>query len=329
MDIKITSRRFIYYLSYSTRKRKNLFGSGYARLGDEYLFLKAEYAIVCYTKCENDNNLTAIYFFSERLRKVNLNRNNPPLISPANLAEKVAGHKEVLLMMDYDGTLVSIMPRPDLARPDKELLKILEQLCRLPKYTLAVLSGRRPEELRELLPVPGLYLGGVHGAVIISPDGDFIPLQARTGVEKIITTLCKLADECIKNQPGFLIENKRYALAIHYRLAGFEPAEKVLESFIKESKRLRRQFDLELLKGKKILEVRPKGLHKGNAVSWLKKNLPQAFFVFLGDDTTDEDAFKCIENGLGVLVSEHLRPSNASLRLKSPLEVQKFLELLA
>jgi len=267
-------------------------------------------------------------FLVKGLSKVNSNRNTPPLILPAALAEEVAGHKEVLLMMDYDGTLVPIMPRPDLARPDKKLLKTLEQLCRLPKFTLAVLSGRRLEELRELLPVPGLYLGGVHGAVISRPGGECVCLLARTGVEEVITMLCRLAGECIKNQPGFLIENKCYALAIHYRLAGSEAAEKVLGNFIKESGRLRRQFALELLKGKEILEVRPEGLHKGNAVSWLKKNSPRAFFAFLGDDTTDEDALKCMENGLGVLVSEHPRSSNASLRLKSPLEVQKFLELL-
>lgn len=288
----------------------------------------AKYAIVCYTEGGDDNNLLMVYIFGERLRQMNSNQNNPPLISPANLAREIAGHKEVLLMMDYDGTLVSIMPRPDLARPDKKLLKTLERLCRLPKYTLAVLSGRQLEELRKLLPVPGLYLGGVHGAVISRPDGECVSLLDRTGVEEVITVLCRLAGELIKDQPGFLIENKRYALAIHYRLADSEAAEKVLGDFTIESRGLRRQFDLELLKGKEILEVRPKGMHKGNAISWLKKNSPRAFFTFLGDDTTDEDAFKCVENGLGVLVSEYPRPSNASLRLNSPLEVQKFLELL-
>lgn len=260
---------------------------------------------------------------------MNSDQNSPSLISPATLAKRITRYKEVLLMMDYDGTLVPIMPKPDLARPGKKLLKTLEQLCCMPKYTLAVLSGRRLEELKGLLPVPGLYLGGVHGAVISRPNGELVSLLARTEVEKIIAMLYRLADECIRSRPGFLIENKHYTLAVHYRLAGIDVAEKVLENFIKKSEKLRQQFDLELLRGKEVLEVRPKGLHKGNPVSWLKKNLPQAFPVFLGDDTTDEDAFGCIENGLGILVSECPRPSNAGLRLKSPLEVQNFLELLA
>ncbi|MEW6424671.1 MAG: trehalose-phosphatase [Bacillota bacterium] len=255
----------------------------------------------------------------------------PPLISPAALAEKVAEHEKVLLMMDYDGTLVPIAPTPGQARPAGKLLKILAQLAQRPEYRLAVLSGRRLEELGELLPVPGLYLAGVHGAAIKKPDGAVVPLLKGTDTEKVIAELSALATGLMGGRPGFLVENKRYALAIHYRLAGAAAAGEVLPAFIKESEKLRRQFALELLEGKEILEVRPKGLHKGEPVSWLKKNFPGYFSAFLGDDTTDEDAFRDLKKntGLGILVSEHPRPSNARLRLKSPAEVRQFLELLA
>ncbi len=253
----------------------------------------------------------------------------PPLISPAALAERLAGRAKILLMMDYDGTMVPIAPTPDQARPEKKLLGTLARLAQKPEYVLAVLSGRRLEDLLQLLPVPGLYLAGVHGAVVKKPNGSTVPLLKRKDTEKAILALANLARACIGSQQGFLVENKRYALAIHYRLAGAGQAEETLELFLRKSEDLRRQWNLELLQGKKILEVRPQGLHKGSPLLWLKKNFPGHFPVFLGDDTTDEDAFRHNKNGQGVLVSVHPRPSYANLRLKSPSEVQEFLELLA
>ena len=256
---------------------------------------------------------------------------DPPPISPAALAEKVGVNEAILLTMDYDGTLVPIAPVPGRARPGERLLKTLAQFGRRPEYTLAVLSGRRLEELRALLPVPELYLAGVHGAVISRPDGIIVPLFNDPDIARAIARLDDLARARIGDRPGFLVENKRFALAIHYRLAEPEAAEEVLASFLRESEKLRRQSGLVLLRGKKILEVRPPGLHKGKPLAWLKNNFPGHHAVFLGDDTTDEDAFQLLkkENGLGVLISEHPRPSSAALRLKSPFEVQQFLELLA
>jgi len=256
---------------------------------------------------------------------------DPPLISPAALAERVATGKKVLLTMDYDGTLVPIAPVPGQARPGERLLKTLAQLGRRPEYTLAVLSGRRLEELRALLPVPGLYLAGIHGAVISRPDGAIVPLFNEADISGAIARLHDLARARIGDRPGFLVENKHLALAIHYRLAEPEAAEEVLASFLRESEKLRRQSGLVLLRGKKVLEVRPPGLHKGKPLAWLKNHFPGHLAVFLGDDTTDEDAFQLLkkENGLGVLISEHPRPSSAALRLKSPCEVQQFLKLLA
>jgi trehalose-phosphatase len=74
--------------------------------------------------------------------------------------------------------------------------------------------------------------------------------------------------------------------------------------------------------------VRPKGLHKGKFIDWVREKAPLAYITFIGDDTTDEDAFACLEEGLGVLVSKDHRPSKASLRINSPVEVQEFLRLL-
>ena len=258
----------------------------------------------------------------------------PPPVTPAALAEKVAAARKVLLTMDYDGTLVPIASSPYQARPGEGLLKTLTRLGRRAEYTPAVLSGRRLADLRELLPVPGLYLAGVHGAVIGRPDGSTVPLFSEEEFGRTIATIVRLealARARIGGRPGFLVENKGPALAIHYRLAEAKTAEEVLAGFLQESEELRRQAGLVLLRGKKVLEVRPPGLHKGKPLAWLITHFPGRCAVFLGDDTTDEDAFALLkkENGLGVLVSEHPRPSYAAYRLKSPAEVEELLELLA
>ncbi|HAG11811.1 MAG TPA: trehalose-phosphatase [Desulfotomaculum sp.] len=253
-------------------------------------------------------------------------QNHPILIKPEALAGKLDLYREVFLILDYDGTLVPIAPRPELARPDEGLLADLKQLCGLPCYKVAILSGRVLEELKELLPVPGLYLSSVHGVLIEDPAGNLTAL-ASADIEPVINRLYTIAVECIGDKKGYIIENKLIDLTIHFRLA--DPgAGDVLKSFIEKSKEVCEEFGLEFLEGKKVLEIRPKGLHKGKFIDWVRGKAPLAYITFIGDDTTDEDAFACLEEGLGVLVSKDSRPSKASLRLNSPGEVQEFLRLL-
>ena len=252
--------------------------------------------------------------------------NDPPLVQPEVLAGKLDLYREVFLILDYDGTLVPIAPRPELARPDESLLAELKLLCGLPGYRVAILSGRVFEELKELLPVPGLYLSSVHGVLIEDPAGNRTALTSAE-IGPVINRLNSIAAECIGDKQGYIIENKLVALTIHYRLA--EPgSEVILKSFIDQSKGICEEFGLELLEGKKVLEVRPKGLHKGKFIDWVREKAPLAYITFIGDDTTDEDAFACIDEGLGVLVSIEPRPSKAAFRLQSPEEVREFLRLL-
>jgi trehalose 6-phosphate phosphatase len=234
-------------------------------------------------------------------------------------------------MTDYDGTLVPLASAPERAVPDEDLLPLLARLAQKPRCVLAVLSGRRLEDLALLLPVPGIYLAGVHGAAVLKPDGQTVSLLNRKepSLTGTLRRLERLARETVAGRPGFLVENKSYALAIHFRNAAADEAEKVLAAFLQNGENLLSGAGLELLRGKKVVEVRPKGLHKGNAVKWLRHRFPGRTAVFLGDDTTDEDAFAEIESGFCVLVSEEPRQSRADLRLKSPAEVRLFLEALA
>lgn len=251
----------------------------------------------------------------------------PSLIKPEKLVA-IVDNRPLLLITDYDGTLVPIAPTPGEAAPPAELIKLLRKLCGLHDVRAAVVSGRPLARLEEWLPVQSLYLAGTHGAEIKEPGGERVELVNRAAVQEELAPLVRRARELIRGKEGFLLEDKGVSAALHYRLADPEQARAVTSCF--------RSAVLEMLpgaytlmKGKKVLEVRPGNLHKGRAVEWLLGRFPGHTVIYLGDDVTDEDAFRAVlGRGTGVLVSETDRPSRALYRLKGPVEVTRFLCLI-
>ncbi|WP_338832740.1 Trehalose-6-phosphate phosphatase [Moorella humiferrea] len=227
-------------------------------------------------------------------------------MSPNQLAAKIRAGGEVLLMCDYDGTLVPLAPHPSLARPGPHLLDLLRRLVMRPHLHMAVISGRSLDELRELLPVAGLYLVGLHGAYVLTPDKRVVSLIP-SGKEKIPwAEIFKLAQKLTAGLPGFYLENKGEAVAIHYRLAPPKTAASVLHEF-RRSMEPYHIFGIEFLEGNKVLEVRRRGINKGLAATYFIKKWPGALPVYLGDDKTDADAFSALPpNGLAVRVGNVL-----------------------
>ncbi|SHJ58203.1 trehalose-phosphatase [Desulfofundulus thermosubterraneus] len=253
----------------------------------------------------------------------------PPLTTPEKLAAWMVTAPQLLLMLDYDGTLVPIAPSPDLAWPNQELLAVLKKLTLSPDRAVAVISGRKLAELHKLLPLTGLHLVGSHGAEIQEAGGKTYRLFENRKLEEDILTLERIARECVAGSSGFLVENKGISLALHYRLAEPELARGVLGSFIERAAPIMGKDRLELLPGKKVLEIRPREVNKGKAVQYLCRKHAGALPVYIGDDRTDEDAFMALGEGCGILISSQPRPSAATARLPSPREVYQMLLLLA
>lgn len=266
-------------------------------------------------------------------------------------AEKaLAEGRRVALLLDYDGTLVPLAPLPSLARPTRDLLSLLTRLAARPWLRLVVVSGRRTADLRRLLPVAELWLAGEHGSELWGPpgfnppdlSGQVLPEDAREereALEAAALVLAQLAGlahpppvgEDRPTEGGFLLERKKGAVALHYRIADPARAQRVLAEL--EARRPRwEEQGLEVLYGKKVVEVRRRGWHKGRAVQVLKSLWPEAVFFYLGDDRTDEDAFAALaeEGGVTVLVGEGGRKgsSRARYHLPSPAAVHRFLERL-
>lgn len=226
-------------------------------------------------------------------------------MSPNQLASKIRAAGEVLLMCDYDGTLVPLAPHPNLARPGHRLLNLLRRLVMKPYLHMAVISGRGLYELRELLPVAGLYLAGLHGAHILTPDNRVVNLIPSDKEKIPWAEIFKLAQKLTAGLPGFYLENKGEAVAIHYRLAPPQTAAAVLHDFRRFMEPYR--IFIEFLEGNKVLEVRRRGINKGLAVTYFINKWPGALPVYMGDDKTDADAFAALPpNGLAVRVGNVL-----------------------
>lgn len=256
-----------------------------------------------------------------------MNRSSgPPPSHPESLARALADGTEddrVLgLFLDYDGTLVEIRPTPAEARADDELLDLLRDLAAAPRVRLAVATGRTLESLAQVLPpVPGLLRFGEHGASGQDENGVFNLVEAGRNVAPIPDPLIR----ALAGGPwpeGVRVERKSWSVAVHTRNApetSRTAAAARLRSLVEED------GEVEILTGKELWEVRPRGVHKGLALERFRSGLPSGRrrVACLGDDRTDEDAFRTLGPGdVGILVAADPRPSAAGHRLSSVREVR-------
>jgi len=176
--------------------------------------------------------------------------------------------------------------------------------------------------------LPNLYYAGNHGLEITGPMLKHI--EGSEFLAEIAQVYQQLLQQ-LKNIPGILIENKRFSLSVHYRLvteADLKPIHQALNQILAEHPNLKRHD------GKKVFEIRPQiDWNKGKAVYWLLTKLQLAqndtLTIYIGDDATDEDAFRAVKQcGIGILVTSHKQPTAAHYCLRDTQEVKKFLEFL-
>ena len=251
---------------------------------------------------------------------------------PAKLLPEIIQKRKLLLCLDYDGTLSEITARPSAARPVARARPTLQALAAHPqRVAVAIISGRDLATLRALLRPEGqVWMAGSHGIEIIDPRGKLYSQHASVKARAEISKIRAWIKREVPLRDGFIIEDKRTAIALHYRNAKPAPATAVrdgLREFIEM-----RCPSVTILSGKMVDEVIPRGLGgKGAAVRTIMKLIAQALTpVYFGDDTTDEDAFRELrEDGVTIRVGRACR-SWAQFRVDSPVKVVAALgELLA
>ena len=239
----------------------------------------------------------------------------------------------IVLLSDYDGTLTPIVSRPEeaiLPRDAKEKLNVLAQK---PAFSVGIISGRPLSEVKALVGIDGIYYAGNHGLEIEGPGLNFINPGAKEA-QITIKELVQSSSTKLASIEGVIVEDKGLSLSIHYRLVK-QDDEKVVAEIVRQiTSPWLRDGKIRLTSGKKVWEIRPPvDWHKGKAVETIIKEMKtvlrngQWLTIYLGDDTTDEDAFKIIHRpqGWSIFIGEENPSSNADYFLNSTSEVAVFL----
>lgn len=220
------------------------------------------------------------------------------------------GARPLLVVLDYDGTLAPIAARPQDARPQPGAAEALERLRDHGTHELAVLTGRRAEDVRGFLGLPDLTVVGLHG---MQWPGEPPPAPDRAALERLRASL--------PNFEGRLLEDKGATLAVHYRATPDRlaaAAEAALAAVPIPP-------GWEVMAGKKVREFRPAGHGKGRAVERLAREHPHRLPVFVGDDITDEDGFAAVARLGGVGIKVGNGETAAAHRVRSPADVVELL----
>jgi trehalose-phosphatase len=234
----------------------------------------------------------------------------------------------LFLGLDYDGTLVPIASRPEDARPSPAVQTLLTQLAHLSTVRVAILNGRPLSELLKLLPIPNLIYVGTHELELQTATGKLQRILPPGAFTSVIASLRREISASVGAYPGVVLEDKRQAVALHYRLANPKDGAQAVARFTAAVAVYQRKgIKLELVHGKHVVEVRPSGVNKGRALqSLLSQEAKGTLPLYIGDDATDEDAFRVIkEHGITIVVTEQPCISTARYTLRNPADVIEFL----
>lgn len=195
---------------------------------------------------------------------------------------------------------------------------------------LAIISGRDLADVQDLVAIDGILYAGSHGFDISGPKGHMENQQGRAYLPSLNRAERSLRDK-LEDIPGCQVERKHFAIAVHFRRVD-EAEIPAVEAAVAEVLALHE--DLRKTGGKKIFELRPDiDWDKGKAIAWILQKLEldreDILPFYIGDDLTDEDAFRELQNrGVAILVRDERRPTAAHYALKSPKEVHLFLNRL-
>jgi trehalose 6-phosphate phosphatase len=252
------------------------------------------------------------------------------------LARRIAGRRPAIFL-DYDGTLTPIVDRPEdavISRSMRQAVRGLAERC-----PVCVVSGRDRRVVQQLMGVDDLIVAGSHGFDIWSPREGTLEHDAGGDFEELIERVTARVREEADPIEGSLVEPKKASVALHYRLVA--DADRPRIAAIVDRLLAEHPDELKVTPGKMVYEIQPRlEWDKGRAVLYLlealKLNGDDVAPLYLGDDITDEDAFRALSRrGIGIFVGRADDPevggrgTSAAFVLDSIEEVERFLTRLA
>ncbi len=242
----------------------------------------------------------------------------------ADFFERLRHASSRLLLLDYDGTLAPFTPDRTRAFPYPEIPRLISRIAQA-GTRVVLISGRPAAELRSLLGIhPHPEIWGSHGTERLLPDGsyhiDSAPSEHRSALQAIAR---KLDSSGLAQQ----MEVKPGAIAVHWRGLSATQREAIEDQVKSMFTSAAANHGLHLLPFDGGMELRAQGKNKGDAVrALLAESVPGVAAAYLGDDQTDENAFRAIKGrGISVLVRPEYRPTDADFWLRPPDELSRFL----
>ncbi len=263
----------------------------------------------------------------ERGQANDINGSKPALKNPAPTApHSLSVLDNIAIMLDVDGTLLDIAPRPQEVFVPKNLRETLQRLRGQLDGAVAFVSGRPLEDIDRIFTPLKLPAVGGHGAEIRMPGDGRIKRHTRVVFDPALKAQFY---EVAKLGPGIIVEDKDYSIALHYRLAphlGGKVMDAVAAIYDRAGSHI-----FEILPGKSVVELKPRGFNKGIGLKYLMRHAPFAGRkpVFIGDDTTDHAAFAVLPDFKGIGYSVGGIVPGASFNFDGPEDVRLWLELLS
>jgi trehalose-phosphatase len=247
--------------------------------------------------------------------------------------EAIAGKcdgKSVVVFLDYDGTLTPIVDRPEDAHLADALRDAVQNLST--RCTVAIVSGRDRLDVQKRVQLDNLYYAGSHGFDIRGPDGfEKVHAQGEHFIALLDSAQADL-EEALTGIAGAQVERKKFSIATHYRRVADDDVERVkqaVEAVVEKYDSLQKSG------GKKVIEIQPDiDWHKGKALRWLIRALGYeeglVLPLYIGDDLTDENAFREIrDEGISIVVAEGRKETAAQYVLADTEAVCAFLQRLS
>ncbi|KAE7999371.1 hypothetical protein FH972_003810 [Carpinus fangiana] len=293
-------------------------------------------------RADHNNGDAIVASYSAWLEK------HPSALNSFDQITSLAHGKKMVVFLDYDGTLSPIVDDPDQAFMTDAMRSVVREVGR--RFPTAIVSGRSRDKVFEFVKLNNLYYAGSHGMDISTPLGslkyenhkhqtraidekgnDVVNFRPAQEFLPQIQELKKVLQEITINVEGAVVEDNKFCISVHFRHVN-EEVVGILKEMVETTMESYEGFRIS--EGKKVMEIRPTiDWDKGRALQYLLDNLgfdnsSDALPIYIGDDKTDEDAFKMIKRigrGFSVVVSSTPKETKASYSLRDPAEVMSFL----
>jgi trehalose 6-phosphate phosphatase len=223
----------------------------------------------------------------------------------SEVEKKIRSASFILLLLDYDGTLIKIKKDPHKASLPRATKNILNKIKVANKLTLGVVSGRGVYDIRKQVGIDDIVYAGNHGLEWeISKKIYVMPGISKT--RELYLTILSTFSDLEKKYKGIVIEDKNLTLSFHYRMVDKKKQQKFIDAFEEFIKPYLKTKLIEVVRNKMVFDILPNvNWGKGSFINWLiktKKSNPLT--IYIGDDRTDEDAFSELKDAITIKVGK-------------------------